>query len=342
MVLANLSPQRQLGTGLLLLLATAAFSLTVGSADVGLGDVWSAVGCWLNPGEACNGEVLKQRILFQLRLPRILTAFVTGAGLAVAGAVLQTATRNPLADPYLFGISSGASFGAVIAIASVGGGFVSVTAGALAGAGLSVFLVLMLAGNHAGRIEHLLLSGVAVSFMLAAGTSLLLYMAEPEAAANVLFWMMGSFSRSQWSHLPLLYITFAVCLALFLGYGRRLNVLLAGDESAHTLGVNVSRMRLMMLLLCSVLTAVLVAQSGGIGFVGLMIPHIVRYLTGAEITRVTLFSALLGGIFMIWVDVVARSILPHQVLPIGIITSALGSLFFFVILKARQSSTRFG
>ena len=258
-----------------------------------------------------------------------------------------------MADPYLFGISSGAALGAVVAmslmaalsatvfsvsVVSVTIPIISVTTGALLGGALSVFLMLLLAGKSAAQVDKLLLSGVAVSFMLSAFTSLVIYYSSPETATTLLFWLMGSFSGADWGDLilPLVIISLGSCV--FFLFGRWLLVMQSGEESAITLGVPVHQLRLGMLILCSVITAVLVAEVGGIGFVGLMIPHICRLLVGAQIHRVLAMSLVVGGSFMIWVDIVANSLLQDQVLPVGIVTSALGSVFFFIILKNRQAS----
>jgi iron complex transport system permease protein len=315
------------------LVLSVLLALSFGSVNLTLTQaITSLIGCFDND---CSLDVIKQQIVWELRFPRILMALITGAGLAVTGAILQSVTRNPLADPYLFGISSGASLGAVIAMSAISTATISITFGALVGAAFSVILMLTLAGRAAVQVERLLLSGVAVSFMLSAFTSLILYYSSPETAATLLFWMMGSFSNSQWSELllPTVILTFGV-IAFFI-YRRWLSAIQAGDESALTLGVPVNQLRLGMLIICAAITGILVAHVGGIGFVGLMIPHIARFIVGNQIHRLIFMSLVLGGIFMIWVDVIARSVLTHQVLPVGIVTSAVGSLFFFIILKHR-------
>lgn len=320
---------------LLILIFTIFFAAGSGSAELGVIEIIQSIFVCPNSAAACNIDSVHHQIIWEIRLPRILMALITGAGLSICGAILQSVTRNPLADPYLFGISSGASLGAVIAMSIVANGVISVTFGAMLGGALSVVLMLTLAGKAATQIERLLLSGVAVSFMLSAFTSLILYYSSPEDATKLLFWMMGSFSNSQWSQL-LMPITFMiVAISLFFIYRRWIGALQAGDESAQTLGIPVNKLRLFMLLVCAALTAVIVAHVGGIGFVGLMIPHIARFIVGAQIHRIMIMSLILGGSFMIWVDVIARSLLTNQVLPVGIVTSAVGSLFFFIILKRR-------
>ncbi len=288
------------------------------------------------------------RIVMELRMPRIVLAFIAGFGLAIAGAVLQTVTRNPLADPYLFGISSGASFGAVVVLTLFGGagalsnalsiswlGSVSLPMGAFIGASLAVLMVLALCGRAMStQIERMLLSGVAISFMFGALTSLLLYFSGPQAAASVLFWSLGSFAKASWSGLGLPLLVVAGATVIILLFKRQIVAMKAGDETAHTLGIDVQRLRLAMLLLCSLITAVLVANCGGIGFVGLMIPHMVRLLLPGRFALLT--TGVVGGLFMIWVDVLARCLLSYQELPIGIITAVIGSVFFLFILGSKR------
>ncbi|MFT7184896.1 MAG: iron complex transport system permease protein [Pseudohongiellaceae bacterium] len=323
---------------LVLLIFSPLLSICFGAADISFNDVFAII-YRLFGGEA-EVSAIKERIVLELRLPRIILAFLAGAGLSLSGAVLQTVTRNPLADPYLFGISSGASFGAVLVLASVGAAssMVSITGGAFLGGALSVFMVVSLAGMGV-QIERMLLAGVAVQFMFSSATSLVLYLSDPQAAASLLFWILGSFTRASWDNLliPTVIITF--CLCVFLAFSRPLRAILAGDESAKALGVEVYRLRIGMLLLSSLLTATLVASCGGIGFVGLMVPHIVRRILINRSHYVLIGSAVFGGIFMIWVDVLARMLMENSELPVGIITAAMGSLFFLLVLKRRTTSS---
>ncbi|MDD8058918.1 MULTISPECIES: FecCD family ABC transporter permease [Shewanella] len=342
-------------------IATPFFAASFGAANIMLSDVLGVVtGLISGNNDASHSATLSQRIILELRLPRILLAFVAGAGLSLAGSVLQTVTRNPLADPYLFGISSGASFGAVVVISlfsqtgifaqlfdgalvvsSLGQqpwwswSMLSLPVGAFIGASLSVLLVVVLSGiGRTSQVERMLLSGVATSFLFGALTSLLLYFSSPQATASVLFWSLGSFAKASWSQLWLPTVTVGSSLLIMLAFKRQIMALQAGDESAHTLGVNVAKLRLSMLLLCSLITAMLVASCGGIGFVGLMIPHTVRLLFSGR--QPMILTAVLGGLFMVWIDVVARCLLTNQELPVGIITAALGSVFFLFILRHRR------
>ncbi|GGB75736.1 iron ABC transporter permease [Shewanella inventionis] len=341
---------------------TPIFAASFGAANIHFADVISVFKSLFTANGLAPNEVspLNQRIVLELRLPRIVLAFVAGAGLSIAGSVLQTVTRNPLADPYLFGISSGASFGAVLVISlfSQSGllsqwfdgvlqvsmlgdnawwswSMLSLPLGAFIGASLSVLIVVVLSGfGRSSQVERMLLSGVATSFLFGALTSLLLYFSSPQAAASVLFWSLGSFAKASWAQLWLPSLTVTISLLVMLAFKRQIMALQAGDESAHTLGVNVAKLRLSMLLLCSLITAVLVASCGGIGFVGLMIPHTVRLLFSGRQPMV--LTAVVGGLFMVWIDVVARCLLTNQELPVGIITAALGSVFFLFILRHRR------
>ncbi|WP_394203410.1 FecCD family ABC transporter permease [Shewanella waksmanii] len=321
---------------------TPMLAASFGAADISFNQVYRTLTAQLL-GDTANFSVT-ERIIMELRLPRIVLAFAAGAGLAVAGAVLQTVTRNPLADPYLFGISSGASLGAVVVITLQGQSelaaqlsWLSLPLGAFFGAVLSVLLVMAFCGGRlAIQVERMLLSGVAISFMFGAMTSLLLYFSGPQAAASVLFWSLGSFAKATWADVGLPVLTVLAATGVVLLFKRQVMAMKAGDETAHTLGIAVGRLRIGMLLLCSLITAVLVANCGGIGFVGLMVPHIVRMLMPGRFALLTI--ALAGGLFMIWVDVIARSLLSYQELPIGIITAVIGSGFFLFILANKRQA----
>lgn len=320
---------------LLISVSAALFSLftalSFGAAETSLQDVFNS---FLLSNEAS----FNTRIIYELRMPRTLLAFLAGSGLAIAGLILQTVTRNPLADPYLFGISSGASFGVVLlmALAGISAGFM-LSAAALLGSLLAMGLLILIAGRQqSAQVESMLLAGVALSFLFSAFTSLLLYWSDPQAVAAILFWTLGSFARAQWATLwlPLLVIT--LCTFVMLSFRRQLNAMLLGDESAITLGVRVQRFRILMLVLSSLITAVLVAMCGGIGFVGLMVPHIVRFFISQGSIAGLLVTSLVGGTFMVWVDVLSRSLLKNQELPVGVITAAIGSVFFLSLLFFRK------
>ncbi len=308
-------------------------ALSFGAANTPLREVFNGL-------FSQGSDEFVQRIIWQLRMPRTVLAFLAGSGLALAGLILQTVTRNPLADPYLFGISSGASFGVVCFIALTGLSFgFSMSVAAFAGSLLSMLLLIAIAGRrHVGQVEAMLLAGIALSFLFSAMTSLLLYFSDPQAVTAILFWTMGSFSRAQWDSLWLPFTVIIACMTLMIAFRRQLNAMLLGDESAATLGIHVQRFRVIMLLLSSLITAVLVAMCGGVGFVGLMIPHIVRYFSPHGSSYNLVMTSLVGGIFMVWVDVLCRTLLNNQELPVGVITAAIGSVFFLFLLYFRKQS----
>jgi iron complex transport system permease protein len=303
--------------------------------------------------QGCQDPV-NNMIFWEIRAPRVFVGFLVGAGLAVAGATLQNITRNGLADPYLFGVVSGAGLGASIATLLFDSKLaeqiglmqmfpdlsfsLALPFAAFLGALFSVFLVQILVSKTFGsKTEHMLLAGIAVSFMLSALSHFLLFLGEPFAANKVIFWLMGSLARVEtwyaWVMLPVVVVSVAILLL----YGRHMDALLLGDENAKTLGVQVTRLRILSLAICAALTACIVSYCGGIGFVGLMIPHIVRSWLGVTSRIVTVGCVLLGGCFMVWVDVLARVALPNQEIPIGIITSAIGSVFFLIVMSQRRN-----
>ncbi len=331
---------RLLLLGLSVLLAlSCAVSLAFGAAQVPLERVLAILGQHLFgrvPDVAVS--VGQDSIVWQLRAPRVLLGALVGAGLALVGTALQAVTRNPLADPHLLGVSSGAAFGAVLVVLYLGefAGLLSLPLAAFAGALASMLLVLAIA-SRGGRLEsdRLLLAGVAVSFVMMAASNLLLYLGNPHAASSVLFWMLGGLGLARWELLWLPAVCLLLALLVLLGLGRALNALMAGEQSAVSLGLEPRRVRLLVFVVASLLTGVLVSLSGAIGFVGLMLPHVARFLVGAEHRRVLPVAALLGALLLIWVDVAARTWLAPQDLPIGIVTAAIGGVFFVLLLRRR-------
>ena len=279
---------------------------------------------------------MQEAVIWHIRLPRILLGFLVGAGLACCGAIMQTAIRNPLADPYLFGVVAGAGLGIVganLLLPSLSAGWYPLMA--FVGAAGAILLVIALA-YYLRRVEVIVLGGVAVAFMLGAATQLLLYLGEPLASNRIMFWLMGSLAGAEMNQVMLLAPIFFTALILALLKHRQLYVLLLDDDSARSLGVNAVRLRMALLLGCAVITAIIVAYAGGIGFVGLMVPHMVRLVVGSHIFVLLLGCTLAGGVLIVWVDFAARELLPGQDIPIGILTSALGSVFFIGLLLRAQ------
>ncbi|WP_033341479.1 FecCD family ABC transporter permease [Catenuloplanes japonicus] len=316
-------------------------SLAFGSESIPLADVVAAVTDRLEGAPAGRWDV----IVWELRLPRALMAVVVGAGLAVAGAGMQTLVRNPLADPYLLGISSGASVGATAAIttgALAGFGVYAVSGGALLGAVGSALLIFMIATAQGGLTPlRLVLSGVVLSSGLSAIASLLVFLSDDTRAANsVMFWMLGSVGGATWEKLWIPAALVVVLAAGMLAVHRWLDALAAGPETAAALGVNVAGIRTGLFIGLSVLVGVLVAVSGGVGFVGLIIPHAARLVVGARHRVVLPVAAAAGGLFLIWVDVLARMAVRPQEIPLGVVTGVLGAPLFLLLMGRVQY--RFG
>ena len=284
-------------------------------------------------------------IVLDVRLPRVLLGVVVGAGLAVVGATLQALVRNPLADPFLLGISSGASLGAVAVIVfgmTLFGAMFTPMLAAFAGS-MGALLVVYLLARSGGRMTttRLVLAGVAMSYVLGALVNLLLATAaEPQLLKSVMFWTLGSLAGAQWATLPVPVLVVTAGLAVVLSRSRSLNLLFAGEEAAGTLGLEVHRFRAGMFLLVSLMTGVIVAVSGSIGFVGLMLPHAVRLLVGADHRRVLPATALLGAAFLTVADIAARTVVAPQELQIGVLTALCGGPFFVWLLRRQARRER--
>jgi len=288
--------------------------------------------------------LMHKKILFGgVRFPRVLLGVLVGAGLSLAGTGIQAIVRNSLADPYILGVSSGASVGATLVILlgafSVFGQY-ALSLAAFLGALLSVILVFTLAqvGNRIST-TRLLLSGIALSMILTALTDFIVISApDDEKVHSALFWMMGSLVSANWETLPIIAVVVIASYIFLVSQSRSLNLLLMGEEAAVTLGLNINVFRKLLIVVVSLLTGVIVSASGSIGFVGLMIPHIVRLLVGSDHKKVLTISLFLGAIFMIWADVVARMLLAPEEIPIGVVTAIAGGPFFIWLLRRNAYS----
>ncbi|MEV6147931.1 iron ABC transporter permease [Streptomyces sp. NPDC051992] len=313
-------------------------AIGIGAVNVPAGDVWTVL-VHHATGRGAVDDIALDQIVWQFRTPRVVLAAVVGAGLAVAGAVLQTLVSNPLADPTVLGFSHGASLGAVLVITLGGAGLggLGVSGAAFVGALLAGLLVFAL-GQRRGRLAptRLVLAGVAVGYVLLSATSFVQLRATPTELRGVMFWMLGSVSGARWSQLPAVTAVVAIGTALLASFGRRLNALLAGDESATSLGVDVHRTRAVLLVVAALLTGTVIAVAGGIGFVGLMIPHLVRLALGADHRRLLPLSALLGAVYLVLVDLLSRTVDRPNELPLGILTALLGAPFFLWLLRRNK------
>lgn len=309
--------------------------ISYGTVTLPLGTVWRVVGSHLGVADPVDGGGTDQ-IIWDFRTPRVLLAAVVGGGLAVAGAALQVLARNALADPYVLGVSSGASFGAVLAVlvgsSAIGG--LSISGAAFVGALVTLAVVFVLA-QRGGRIgpSRLVLAGVAVSYLTTALTSLIQLQVNPLELRGTMFWMLGSFAGADWVDLRIPTVTMVSITGWLIVRGPWLNVMTTGDDTASGLGVEVHRFRLELLLVSSLLTATAVAVAGGIGFVGLLVPHMARLIVGPDHRRVLPVCALGGGAFMVLVDLLSRVFDRPNEYPVGIFTAVLGAPFFLVLMR---------
>ncbi|TCV96797.1 FecCD family ABC transporter permease [Biostraticola tofi] len=280
---------------------------------------------------------LHQRIVWSLRLPRTLLAALAGAALALAGTVLQSLTRNALADPWVLGISSGAGTGAVVVItAGWSIGWATVPAGAFSGAMLAFAGVLVLARHSlSSQSSHLVLTGVAVTQLLSALTSLItLWKTDADTTRGIMFWLLGSFAQADWLQVGLCALVFAPVFSMFYWRAIELDVLSFGSVTAQSLGVDVGQTKLLMFCLTTLLTAVVVACCGAIGFIGLTVPHIARMFVGRRHRGLLPAAALCGAIFTVMADTLARTLFAPRELPVGILTAILGvPVFLYLIAR---------
>ncbi len=282
-----------------------------------------------------NPDRLQLNILLELRLPRVIVALLMGAGLGASGAVLQGVFRNPLADPYVLGTSSGAALAAAFGLLVFRGATaLTVPCLAFGGAFLTIIVVGLLGRDGWGVArERLLLAGVGVSFFLSAILMLMMSLASADGVKRALFWMAGDLASSDWTLVPAASVLMLTGFGLALSRARGLNALALGDETAFGLGLEPGRERTLLVLSASLLTAASVALGGIVGFVGLIVPHGVRSLAGADAGRVVPLSALGGGMLLCLADALGRSVLPPLEIPAGVVTALIGAPWFLVMLR---------
>lgn len=340
-----------LGIGSVALVVSCLLAVAVGQADISVREVWTVVTDRLGIGflqvsalglGGTEVSAIRANVVWELRLPRALTAAMVGGGLALVGAIMQTLMRNPMADPYLLGISSGASLGAVsIIVAGLGGGMIAISGGAFVGALGSFMLVLAIAQQGGAiRPDRVILAGVAIGALFAACTSfVILWVADPQATQEAQFWLSGSLAAARFSSVTTVIWVLVPAVAICLWASRPLNAFAFGSDAAASLGVDVNKVRWLLLVTCSLLTGVLVAVSGAIGFVGLLVPHAVRFLVGVDHRHLLPAAVVVGGLFLLWVDVAARTMFEPREMPVGIITAMVGVPAFIWQLRRRQGVT---
>lgn len=330
-----------LGTALV---ASALVVLGVGAVHVPVHDVIRVVARRFRLINGSDVTVLDDRIVWQLRAPRVIGAMAVGALLAMCGAVLQTLTGNELADPYLLGISSGASVGAVLVIvvgmSSALGQSILMAVASFAGAVGALIIVLALATGRSGELptSRTILAGVAVGQLCAAGVSMMIMVfAESNAVRSVLSWTLGSFTGLRWGSTVTLSVVTVPAFIAGMAVCHTLDAFAFGDVSAMSLGIPVNAVRWSIMVGTALLTALCVAFVGPIGFVGLIVPHIVRFWSGPRYARLLPASALVGALLMLWSDTAARCLRPDTEIPVGVVTAVIGAPVLVILLR-RQAS----
>jgi len=328
----------QLISSSVLLIFVICISLSMGYVKIPLIEVMKIILYKLIATKISNISALHISIVWEVRFPRIICAALVGGSLSICGVVFQGILLNPLADPYTLGISAGAAFGASLALL-LGLNFLGIyTVSFLAFLGglLTLMVVIYLSSTSRGGISsnNLILSGVIVSAILSAGISFCKYLAQ-ERVAVIIFWLLGSFASSTWTNSIILFVCLIFSFVIFIFYFRELNLLSLGGKIASSLGVNPQKVRIILLLWASLLTGVCVSFSGIIGFVGLLIPHMVRSITGPNHLKLLPISLIVGAILLTAADTMTRAVLPAEV-PIGVLTALIGGPFFCYIFRKKQ------
>lgn len=309
-------------------------ALQFGSTFIPLDQIIQAL---MSMGDPNATATMTNTIITDIRLPRLIYSVLTGIGLSLVGLLMQTVTRNALADPYVLGVSSGASTGAVFAI--IMGGLPLLAAYntpifAALGAALSIILVLLCVGKSNSPVK-LILIGMGMTGIFSALTMMIIYGAKHEAQVrSAMFWLLGSFAGIQWGDLPLTAIIVALFMLYIYLFNQDLDVLLLGNHEAAQMGLSVKQLQLSIVIISSIVIATLVSKVGVVGFIGLIIPHLARIIGGPKHKHTLLFSTLIGSIVMIWSDVLSRALYSPEEIPIGVLTSLLGApLFIWIIMN---------
>ena len=318
----------------LILCISLVTALQFGAKFISLDQIISALMSMIDVNATAS---MTDTIITDIRLPRLIYSVLTGIGLSLVGLLMQTVTRNALADPYVLGVSSGASTGAVFAIIMGGLPFLgqyNTPIFAALGAALSIILVLLCVGKSNSPVK-LILIGMGMTGVFSALTMMIIYGAKHEAQVrSAMFWLLGSFAGIQWSDLPLTAIIITLFMLYIYMFNQDLDVLLLGNHEAAQMGLSVKQLQLSIVVISSIVIATLVSKVGVVGFIGLIIPHLARIIGGPKHKHTLLFSALIGSIVMIWSDVLSRALYSPEEIPIGVLTSLLGApLFIWIIMN---------
>ena len=318
----------------ILLCISLVTALQFGANFIPLDQIISALVSMIDPNVKAS---MTDTIITDIRLPRLIYSVLTGIGLSLVGLLMQTVTRNALADPYVLGVSSGASTGAVFAIIMGGLPFLgqyNTPIFAALGAALSIIMVLLCVGKSNSPVK-LILIGMGMTGVFSALTMMIIYGAKHEAQVrSAMFWLLGSFAGIQWGDLPLTAIIVTLFILYIYMFNQDLDVLLLGNNEAAQMGLSVKQLQLSIVIISSIVIATLVSKVGVVGFIGLIIPHLARIVGGPKHRNTLLFSALIGSIVMIWSDVLSRALYSPEEIPIGVLTSLLGApLFIWIIIN---------
>lgn len=325
--------------------ATIGVALTVGEYDIGFFETYGII--WNHlfgevPTDVMDPMYTKDYVVCDLRMPRIITGILAGAGLAVAGAAMQSMLKNPLADPYTTGVSSGASFGATLAICAgfsvVGGGYTTVI-NAFVFSLIPTFVIVAVAKMKGASPTTMIMAGIAIMYIFNALTTVIKLWADPDKLSNLYSWTVGSLALTGWEDIPVILLFTIVGIAIVWLLSRQLNVLTMGDESAKSMGVNADQMRTVLLVIVALLSAAIVSFTGLIGFVGLVCPHIVRIFVGSDNRFLIPASALFGVALLLFADLVGRVVISPTTLQVGVVTAFIGGpMFLYLIIRQRKST----
>jgi len=328
---------------ILLICAIAVISLiavTIGPLKISVSDSYKVIISHIFPSVSSAADSITDNTIWQVRLPRVVAGVLVGFALAISGAVMQPVLKNPMASPFTLGVSSAAGFGASLAIAlgaSFGTASINVIAYAFAFSMFSVMVILLISKLKNSMSEVIILTGIALSYLFNAGTTMLQYFVDPIYTKQMVFWLSGSLYKGNWENMAYICPVVVVLSVLLVIKSKDLNSISSGDETAKSVGINAERTRLIMLVVSTIMTATVVSFMGTIGFVGLVAPHIVRMVIGADNRFVVIGSGFAGAVLLVLSDIVAMNIMSPVALPIGVITSLMGvPLFLYLILRLKK------
>ncbi len=323
---------------LALILFLGAYIVTVGPLNLSVRDVYKIIFSRIFPGIDVSG--LPVQVVWNIRIPRIVAGLLSGFGIGICGCVMQAVLKNPMASPFTLGISSGANFGvalaAVLGVGLVQSGPYLIIGNAFIGAMVCSLFIIMLASFKGASSETMVLAGIGINYLFGAMSDLLRYFATDEQLRMMVSWGMGDLAAFSWKNFPIMLVVFVVCIPLLYLNARDLDIMIAGDETAKSLGINANRVRVFSMIVASLLVATIVCFTGTIGFIGLVAPHVVRMIIGTDHKYLFPASGLVGAALLMIADFVGLNILPATVIPTGIMTSVLGVPFFLYLVVNKK------